>query len=138
MTIFDAVYEEVKKRYREDVLVCHCCGKIIVDYRCLFSLLLLQNFYQKPFIITCYYRCPDWNKQVGGAISSRHLSGKAVDIITPTEDIDSFINNALACGFTTILYYPNRKFFHLDIQQRGYFISKNFEMKKKNGKSGLF
>lgn len=40
----------------------------------------LRQHYGRPIIITSGYRCPKLNKAVGGAASSQHATGQAVDI----------------------------------------------------------
>lgn len=35
----------------------------------------------KPLIITSGYRCPELNKAVGGAFTSQHVFGEAIDIV---------------------------------------------------------
>lgn len=40
----------------------------------------LRVHYGRPIIITSGYRCPKLNKAVGGAASSQHATGQAVDI----------------------------------------------------------
>lgn len=32
-----------------------------------------------PIHVNSWYRCPAWNKRVGGAVNSQHLWGKAID-----------------------------------------------------------
>ncbi len=34
-----------------------------------------------PIIIISFYRCPELNKAVGGAKSSQHMTGEAIDIV---------------------------------------------------------
>lgn len=51
--------------------------------------LVRQWLGNKPIIVTSWYRTPGDNRRVGGATSSKHLEGIAVDIVTrhlsPTE-----------------------------------------------------
>ena len=37
----------------------------------------------KSIIVSSWYRCPDLNKAAGGAVTSQHLKGEAVDFICP-------------------------------------------------------
>jgi hypothetical protein len=45
----------------------------------------LREAYGKPIIVTSGYRCPALNKAVGGAASSQHVKGEAVDIRTVSD-----------------------------------------------------
>lgn len=108
--------------YNEENLVCRCCGSIKTDTRFIFQVLLLQTAYEKKFHITSYYRCENYNRLIGGAKKSRHLEGRAIDIIQPDEDKQKLVELAKQAGFTTILYYPEKKIFHLDNIERAIYI----------------
>ena len=112
--------------YGEGKVVCPHCGRLITNVLFLFQVLLLQNFYDKLFLITSYYRCPEYNKQIGGAIYSRHLKGRAIDIVLPDAKITEFITHCKEVGMTTILYYPEKKIVHLDNVSRAVYINLNY------------
>lgn len=131
--------EEFKTLYGLENLVCRHCHNLIIDDLFVFHFLKFQAFFDKKLIITSYYRCPEYNRLVGGAISSRHLQGKAIDFIQPIADVNRIVDIAKKCGFTTILYYPDRKFFHIDIQLRAVYIVLNRKTTTGDGKSqGIF
>jgi hypothetical protein len=131
-------------------LHCRHCKEIVFHMPTIFKLLYLQKIYLSKydlkFTITSFYRCPTYNKSIGGAINSMHLKGRAVDIAQTFDNIDEFIQLASEIGFTTILYYPSKKFFHIDTRQREIYIDRNHKIKNnfkktvfKNGKDpGLF
>ena len=53
-----------------------------------------------PFIITSGYRCPSYNKSVGGKTNSAHLKGKACDIaVKNDEDRIVMVQALLDAGF---------------------------------------
>jgi hypothetical protein len=114
-------------------LQCRHCKKIVYHMPTVFKILHLQKFYlhkyNLKFTITSYYRCPDYNKSIGGAINSMHLQGRAIDIAQTFDNIDEFISLASAIGFTTILYYSSKKFFHIDTRPREIYIDKNHLIK---------
>lgn len=68
-----------------------------------------------PFIISSWNRCPVHNEFEGGAKSSMHLHGRAVDIIwvswTGSQKLN-FIQSALSHGFKGIGI--SRMFIHVD------------------------
>jgi len=81
--------KQISPNFNEDEFRCkgkNCCGgQVCIDYELVFGLQKLRDYItqktgkQHDFIITCGYRCPKHNRQVGGATASAHLSGKAID-----------------------------------------------------------
>lgn len=66
-----------------------------------------------PFVINSAYRCRIYNASVGGAPSSAHLTGHAVDIAATTgQQRLTIIRAALAVGFSRVGIH--RRFVHLD------------------------
>lgn len=61
-------------------LNCSCgCGGTITDERLIWILTAVREHFGKPVIITSGFRCEAYNRKVGGAKSSQHLKGLAVD-----------------------------------------------------------
>ena len=70
--------------FRKEEFRCNCgkcsgypkngISKSLVD-----NMNLLRQIYGKSITITSGYRCPDFNKRVGGASNSAHLTGCACD-----------------------------------------------------------
>ena len=89
-----------------------------VDENLVDKLQKLREALGVPLIINSAYRCPERNKQVGGAKNSQHLLGNAVDISLRTIDlpIDDLEKLADSLGFDGIGKYNT--FIHLDV--RGY------------------
>ena len=44
---------------------------------------IIRHAYGKPLIVTSGYRSPEFNKSIGGAPRSSHLTGAAIDIAAP-------------------------------------------------------
>ena len=67
--------------------------------------------------INSAYRCPERNKQVGGADNSQHLYGKAADISLHTIplQIEEIKRIARPIGFTGVGLYNS--FIHLDVRE---------------------
>jgi hypothetical protein len=85
------------------------------------GLQLFRNHINKPVNITSGYRCPAYNKYVGGASRSQHLYGTAADIMVygmTSEDMMRIIE-AMDI-FTGRGLYPGRGFIHVDTR-RGLF-----------------
>ena len=96
----------------------------LVSGNLILSLQDLRDYFGWPLIITSGYRTLVHNKKVGGVDGSFHTLGMAADIMCPhyswdesAQIIDNFIaiNNHMYFG--GLGYYPNRKFFHLDVRR---------------------
>ena len=79
------VEEFIKERniqhFKTEEFACKCgCGRVLIESELITILEALRVYLQKPVIITSAYRCPSWNKQVGGVSNSAHVRGLAVDI----------------------------------------------------------
>lgn len=57
-----------------------CCTEGNVDEKLVEILQQIRDHFGKPVRISSAYRCPKWNKKVGGVSKSYHLSGRAADI----------------------------------------------------------
>lgn len=75
----------------------------------------------KTLTVNSAYRSPEYNRRIGGATSSRHMSGLALDISMSgfsDDDIRQFIRIASQEGFRGIAYYPGSNFTHIDLGSR--------------------
>lgn len=70
------------KHFSYEELQCPCCGSMEIDMTFLKALEEIRESVGRPFIISSGYRCAEQNFRVGGAITSNHLYGRAVDILT--------------------------------------------------------
>lgn len=82
----------------------------------------------QPVVINSAYRTPEYNKKVGGAVASQHLTASAVDIVvkghTPHyvfTTIRSLMRSGLIMGGCVILY---KNFVHYDIRGGFLFLDK--------------
>jgi hypothetical protein len=67
------------------------------------------------------YRSPEYNRRIGGAKRSQHMSGYAIDVSMAgfsSDDIRNFIRIASQEGFMGMSYYPGSNFTHVDIGGR--------------------
>lgn len=58
-----------------------CCAMTLIDSLLVAYLQRIRNHFNKPIVINSGYRCAPHNRKVGGARASRHLQGKAADIV---------------------------------------------------------
>ena len=59
---------------------CPCCGKVQVAAALVLVLDVLRRAWADTILVNSGFRCPIHNKEVGGALRSRHLLGCAADI----------------------------------------------------------
>jgi len=86
----------------------------MVDDIC-FKLDRAREFFGFPIVLTCGYRTPEHNAEIGGVPDSAHCKGMAADVQAP---IDPIMREKLAwafgaAGFTRVESAP--KHFHVDI-----------------------
>ena len=108
--------------YDEKWVRCPCCNRIKIIPIFFLHMELLEKLrvkFGKPITITSGYRCPEHNKEVGGAPNSWHLLF-ATDI-TPTfivadGDLRILYDMAQEVGFTGIGRYTDKNIIHLDMR----------------------
>jgi len=72
---------KLSKDFQSGEFTCGCgCQKDKVSPTLIAKLQLLRDMINKPIIITSGYRCEAYNKHIGGADNSPHLTGEASDI----------------------------------------------------------
>lgn len=99
--------------FTEKELQCPCCSACKMDKTFLFKLQKLREALGKPLRVSSGYRCKTHNEKVGGVSNSKHLLGKAADIIISTSPVRYMVlREAIKLGFSGIGVYSN--FIHLD------------------------
>ena len=68
------------KNFSLGEFACPCCGKIEISTIIIDKLQQLRDLINKPITITSGYRCPAYNKSIGGYNHSPHTFGEAADI----------------------------------------------------------
>lgn len=67
--------------FSDSEFACQCgCGQCIINQELLDVLEGLRDYYNSPVTITSGNRCAAHNAEVGGAKSSRHITGEAADV----------------------------------------------------------
>jgi len=88
---------------------------VYVDFKLLTNLQKLRDFLGVPIYINSGYRTDAYNKQIGGAPTSQHTFGKAVDIKKiPGVSDKQFVLIASLCGFGGIGVYET--YYHIDVR----------------------
>jgi uncharacterized protein YcbK (DUF882 family) len=74
----------MSKYFSEAETQCHCgCGQNHVSPLLLEKLDQMREMIGGPVELSCAYRCPSHNAEVGGVPNSQHVMGTAADVQTP-------------------------------------------------------
>ena len=74
---------------------------------------------KRKFTVTCGYRCPKHNAEVGGVPNSQHTLGTACDIYCNNLSVDELAELARVAGFDGIGRYYKQEFVHVDVRSNG-------------------
>lgn len=102
-------------------MACRCCGSLGdgIDVRLQNLLDELRERVGAPLTLSCCYRCPEHNAEVGGVPNSQHVLGTAADVLVPDGwTVDELADLAEEIGFDGIGRYYDEEFVHVDT--RGY------------------
>lgn len=109
------------KYFSAEEMACKCCGSLGdgIDVRLQNVLDTMREMAGRPLVLSCCYRCPSHNAEVGGVPNSQHVLGTAADVLVPDGmTVDELANIAEAAGADGIGRYYNAQFVHVDT--RGY------------------
>ena len=120
----------ISPHFTKTELACPCCGRMPYengvlsedDYHLKFISPLeeLRNAAGFPFIPTSAYRCPLHNTKVGGARTSHHMDGLAIDILVYGERAYHLLRLASGLDWRGIGINqrsstpPDQRYIHLD------------------------
>jgi uncharacterized protein YcbK (DUF882 family) len=114
---------KLSEHFDEKEFLCKCCGggHGLIHPHLILGLQMLRDIIGKPIHLTCAYRCPKHNAEVGGVPNSYHTQGVAADIyvegLTPYElagqaaRVPMFLNGGIGI-------YPKRGFVHVDVGRK--------------------
>lgn len=74
------------KYFSAEEMACKCCGQLPadgIDERLQNVLDAMRESVGGPLVLSCCYRCPSHNAEVGGVPGSQHVYGRAADVICP-------------------------------------------------------
>jgi len=112
--------DRLSEHFTAHELSCPCCGLLVACPRLVAALEeLREKCGGQPITVLSGTRCPEWNRTVGGASKSQHLSGRAADIVVqglhPVE-VAAKAEQVTAFSHGGIGVYPNRGFVHVDVR----------------------
>lgn len=79
----------------------------------------LREIYGYPIMVSCGYRCPYHNAEVGGVSNSQHVMGMAADIWVNGNYQDFYNLVVRSKLFDGVGYYPKDEFVHVDVRDNG-------------------
>ncbi|MFW0776316.1 MAG: YcbK family protein [Rickettsiales bacterium] len=111
---------DVSPNFSRHEFKCNCgkCDCDTIDYEILECLEAIRQHFDRVVIVTSAHRCPEHNKNVGGAKNSQHLYGRAVDIVVDSihpNNVYTFVKSKFPDISTGV--YPG--FIHLDSRTDG-------------------
>lgn len=83
--------------------------------------------YSGPVWVNSGYRCNELNKEVGGAVTSHHLSGYAADLTcSDVKGLRDIIKDNYMGEIDQLIYYKKKNFIHISIhpKKRGEYFEK--------------
>jgi uncharacterized protein YcbK (DUF882 family) len=99
-------------------IACKCCNRVGSNPSNLSKLLALleklRAHIDRPIHLTCAYRCPKHNREVGGVANSLHTQALAADIYVEGMTVDELADAARACGGGGVGRYYDKQFVHVD------------------------
>jgi uncharacterized protein YcbK (DUF882 family) len=108
------------KYFAENELSCHCCGGLPargMDPNLLAMLDDIREAVGGPVELSCAYRCPAHNAEVGGVLHSQHVLGKAADILVSDDmTVDALAQIVINCGADGVGRYYDSGFVHADVR----------------------
>lgn len=86
--------------FKKSEFACKCgCGFDDIDERLVWIATSVREHFESPVVITSGCRCKNHNKNVGGAPTSQHVLGRAIDIqvkgVAPSE-VQRYLDRVLA------------------------------------------
>ena len=115
------VDQAASENFNEMEFACKCCGYVFMHGALVDKLEALRAYLGAPVVMTCSYRCPPHNAEVGGVPNSEHTQGTAADIYVEGVDPETVAQAAEAVGFDGVGRYSD--FTHVDV--RGYYARWN-------------
>lgn len=106
----------VRANFQYKELCCKCCQQLPINSRgdlVLDKVQAMSYIVQEPLVVTCFYRCPVHNLEVGGEIGSLHQYLAAIDFkFNNSKQLWTIVTAAIAVGFNQIQINPVKGYVH--------------------------
>ena len=108
---------DLSTNFSRSEFACNCgCGFATADIKLVYLLEAIRERFKKPVKITSAARCKNYNKQVNGVKTSKHLQGIACDVqikdVKPY-DVYKFVDEYSPNHYGIGLY---KSFTHIDVR----------------------
>jgi len=131
---------KLSKNFDSSEFTCGCgCQKEKVSLKLVDKLQDLRDLVGKPIIITSGYRCKAYNKHIGGAVNSPHLTGEGADLQVKDMTPVALAELANRIHYIRIGIYPSHT--HIDVRPAmpsKYWIVKNGKYIYSKGEMDLY
>ena len=107
---------KVARDFNLSEFACPCCNLVMLHPRLLMKLIELRKILERPVHITSGYRCPRYNRKVGGVANSYHCIGLAADIKVKDINLIELLEICENIDFSGIGFYEKKNFLHLDVR----------------------
>ena len=105
---------DVSKNFSRSEFACKCgCGRDTMDAKTLEIAEFVREMVGVPVTVLSGHRCAVHNKKVGGAKTSQHLYGRAIDLaVTDPMVVAVAVRKRFSMASTGV--YPTKGFLHVD------------------------
>lgn len=117
---------QLSKNFTLNEFACKCTkcqaniGGTTINMRLVNAVQAYRDLVNKPVEILSGYRCPEYNKAIGGVGHSEHTTGEAVDLRVRGLSLKAQYEAALkidALNKSGIGVYPSEGFIHVDVNR---------------------
>ena len=109
---------DLTKNFSKHEFECPCCGESKISMELVTLLQEARDEIGDSITITSSYRCPEHNKEEGGAKKSQHLLGTAADVVvnrTTPDYVYQYLDDKFSDKFGIGKY---KTFVHFDIRKK--------------------
>ena len=107
---------DIAEHFNLSEFACSCCKRVMLHPNLLKKLVKFRELVEKPVCINSGYRCPEYDRKVGGVKRSYHLLGLATDIRAEGMSALNLLEYAELVDFDGIGFYEKKNFLHLDVR----------------------
>ena len=108
---------DLSEHFSKHEFACRHCGKLMTNPKLIEALEKLRAEVGVPLYVTSGYRCPVYNRRVGGEKNSQHQLGNAADVKALQIPLRTLYEKAEGLAeFGGIGLYPEAGFVHVDVR----------------------
>ena len=109
----------MSEHFSHEEVACHCCDMDGTVPLLMEKLEELREAVGRPLALSCAYRCPRHNAEVGGVPNSQHVDGTAADVLVPEGMTVDELGDIAATIFDGVGRYYGSGFVHCDMRAGG-------------------